>query len=441
MGMCIAGAVARHIDNILSFVQNDCMTSFQCQPAQNQIEELLNAAFRLNGALLSNRDKMAKDVGLTSALWQVLDEASREILPVSAAIIARRVGLTRQAVQRTANELVASGMAIFSDNPADRRSQLINITEQGEAALNVVNSRQRIWLSSFGGALDSDALSKATDFMRIAQVIAGDVPPEKSPIDEFAPSALEIVESPRETSPRQQSKKTRAFEGVSEHILSKIKDGTLVPGHKLPAERELAIALSVGRPAVREALRSLEMSGILRFERGASGGAFVRETGSDGMALSIRNMLILGRLPLTDLLEVRSTLLGQCARLGTDRASSDDLDKMERNIDDLEDRILTVEDQMASIGPATDFYRLAARAAHNPLMVMLVDAMADLVAEILASLHHWPRLDAAAISARRQMVEAMRAGNGDVAERVIRLHSHDTNQLLLKYEDTLKAIP
>jgi DNA-binding GntR family transcriptional regulator len=72
-------------------------------------------------------------------------------------------------------------------------------------------------------------------------------------------------------------------------------------------------------------------------------------------------------------------------------------------------------------------------------MVMLVDAMADLVAEMLASLHHWPRLDGAAISARRQMVAAMRAGNGDVAERVIRLHSQDTNQLLLKYQENLAA--
>jgi GntR family transcriptional regulator, transcriptional repressor for pyruvate dehydrogenase complex len=123
--------------------------------------------------------------------------------------------------------------------------------------------------------------------------------------------------------------------------------------------------------------------------------------------------------------------------LGTERATVEDLDRMERNIDELEVRIATVVDQMASIGPATDFYRLAARAAHNPLMVMLVDAMADLVAEMLSTLHHWPRLDAAAISARRQMVAAMRAGDGEVAERVIRLHSHDTNQLLLKYEATL----
>jgi GntR family transcriptional regulator, transcriptional repressor for pyruvate dehydrogenase complex len=430
--------VAQHqIDNRLSIVHLYRMTESQKPINQNQIGQLLNALHCLNVTLLSTRDGLVKDLGLTSALWQVLDAVSQENLPQSAAQLARQIGLSRQAVQRTANHLVASGMATFSDNPSDKRTQLLCISAQGQVALLAANQRQRAWLSTFGNALGGDGVETAAAFMRTANIIAGDpqktkAEVENSPWEQKASSPINSG-----SAPSQHVKKKRAFEGVSDHILSNIKNGILEPGHKLPAERELAAALSVGRPAVREALRSLEMSGVLRFERGASGGAFVRETGSDGMTLSIRNMLILGRLPLSDLLEVRATLLGQCARLGTDRATANDLDKLERNTDELEERIATVEDQMASIGPATDFYRLTARAAHNPLMVMLVDAMADLVAEMLASLHHWPRLDGAAISARRQMVAAMRAGNGDVAERVIRLHSHDTNQLLLKYEETL----
>jgi GntR family transcriptional regulator, transcriptional repressor for pyruvate dehydrogenase complex len=432
--------VCPKIDKTLS-VDHCCrMTDFQNQSRQNEIDQLLNAALSLTGTLLSTRDKLVQDIGLTSALWQVLNAVSQERVPRSAAQIARLIGLTRQAVQRTANDLVTSGMATFSDNPSDRRTQLIGITEQGKVALDTANDRQSAWLSTFGDALGGDTLEKAAEFMRAANAIALELPRRLRPKERAAREPMEALASALESAPRPQARKKRAFEKVSDTILSKIKDGSLAPGHKLQSERDLAFVLSVGRPAVREALRSLEMSGVLRFERGASGGAFVRETGSDGMALSIRNMLILGRLPLTDLLEVRATLLGQCARLGTDRATTHDLDRLESNIDELEERIQAVEDQVASIGPATDFYRLAARAAHNPLMVMLVDAIADLVAEMLASLHHWPRLDAAAISARRQMVAAMRAGNGEVAERVIRLHLHDTNQLLLKYEETLDPI-
>jgi DNA-binding MarR family transcriptional regulator len=118
------------------------MSDIRTQPSQSQIDELLNAAFRLNGALLSARDKLGKDVGLSSALWQVMSEVARGTNLLSAAQIARRVGLTRQAVQRTVNELAAAGMVAFADDPDDRRSQLISMTVKGKEALALANDRQ-----------------------------------------------------------------------------------------------------------------------------------------------------------------------------------------------------------------------------------------------------------------------------------------------------------
>ena len=214
------------------------------------------------------------------------------------------------------------------------------------------------------------------------------------------------------------------------HILGQIRSGNLQSGDRLPPERELANALGVGRSAVREALRSLEMSGILSFKRGAGGGAFVRESGSEGIESSIRSMLILGRLPLTDLLEVRASLLGHCAGLGAQRGTKQDFARLDRNIDELERCITSSSDPIPAIAPATEFYRLAARASHNPLMILLVDAMANLVAEMLTDVKHRPRVDS--VAARRAMVAAMREGRADDATKVIRQHSQDTNRLLLK---------
>ena len=51
----------------------------------------------------------------------------------------------------------------------------------------------------------------------------------------------------------------------------------MLPGDKLPAERELAKQLKVSRHTLREALRSLEVTGLVEFRRGATGGAFIRE--------------------------------------------------------------------------------------------------------------------------------------------------------------------
>ena len=58
-------------------------------------------------------------------------------------------------------------------------------------------------------------------------------------------------------------KTQRAFEAVCDQVRQMVADGTLKAGDKLPAERELAVRFQISRNAVREALRSLEMSGII----------------------------------------------------------------------------------------------------------------------------------------------------------------------------------
>jgi GntR family transcriptional regulator, transcriptional repressor for pyruvate dehydrogenase complex len=407
------------------------MADFQTQPSQSQIDELLNAAFRLHGALLSARDKLVKDIGLSSALWQVMNEAARGSHLLSAAQIARRIGLTRQAVQRTVNDLAAAGMVTFTDDPDDRRSQLIGISEKGAVALAIANERQREWMAAFGDKLDRGTLAKSEDFMCMATAIAGEVPEWRGKEARLAQEPAQLVAPSRPSPSRPQARKTRTFEGVNDYILGEIKSGALASGGKLPAERELASALSVGRPAVREALRSLEMSGVLRFERGASGGAFVRETGSDGIALSIRNMLILGRLPPFDLNEVRTCILGQSARLGSERGTEADYAAIERNIDLIEERGKT-DDPMATIAPVIEFYQLVGASSHNPLMVILVDAIAEVMHEMLVDLQVRTTIDV--ITPRREMLAAMRAGLPDAAERVIRLHFEETGSLLLDYK-------
>lgn len=225
------------------------------------------------------------------------------------------------------------------------------------------------------------------------------------------------------------AKKGRAFEGVQKVILEQIKEGVLEVGDKLPPERELAATLGVARQAVREALRSLEMSGVLRFELGVNGGAFVRETGSDGIAFSINNMLILGRLPLSDLLEVRSSLFGEAAKLGTSRASAEQFDELEAKIDLLEKKYLSAVPH-ATDGPALETYRILARMTHNPLMILLIDAIVDIVAEMVAGLTFQLKRDN--VDARREMLAAMRAGQADEAARIIRAHTEMTNSWLLR---------
>lgn len=69
----------------------------------------------------------------------------------------------------------------------------------------------------------------------------------------------------------------RAFEEICERIREQLALGVLKPGDKLPPERDLAQQLGVSRNVLREALRSLEMAGVLRLLKGVKGGAFIQD--------------------------------------------------------------------------------------------------------------------------------------------------------------------
>jgi GntR family transcriptional regulator, transcriptional repressor for pyruvate dehydrogenase complex len=393
-----------------------------------QFKSLTQAAFRFNNLLTVERDRLVEELGLTSARWQIIETVGQQATPVSAAHIARQLHISRQAVQRVLNDLAKLGLVKLAADDADKRAQLVSITQQGSNMLLELDKRSdmmRKKISDDHRAIVADFVDLTNSENALSQKHAA------------AGQSAASVKSNKDPEPWQSMTTAtsidalpRTFENIQGHILDQIRSGKVKSGDRLQPERELASSLGVGRSAVREALRSLEMSGVLRFKRGAGGGAFVKESGSDGIEASIRSMLILGRLPLTDLLEVRASLLAQCARLGAKRGTKQDFERLDRNIDELERCIATHKNQLVAIELATQFYRLAARSSHNSLMILLVDAIADLVLEMLTELEHRPRKDS--VPARREMVAAMREGRADDAARVIRVHSYDTNRLLRK---------
>jgi DNA-binding MarR family transcriptional regulator len=107
------------------------------------IDELIFEIFRVNDRLLAVGDATVKDFGLTSARWLVLGAIALSPSPTTVAQIARTMGLTRQAVQRLANDMADAGLIEMHDNPTDRRARLLGLTESGRAAYEVALERWR----------------------------------------------------------------------------------------------------------------------------------------------------------------------------------------------------------------------------------------------------------------------------------------------------------
>jgi DNA-binding MarR family transcriptional regulator len=130
------------------------------------ITDLVLETFRLNGRLLLTGDALVADLGLTSARWQVLGAMALSAVPLSVAQIARNMGLTRQAVQRLANEMQDDGLVRFAPNPHHQRAKLVLLTATGKTAFAAVMKRQRAWATELGRGLGATQVETAAVMLR-----------------------------------------------------------------------------------------------------------------------------------------------------------------------------------------------------------------------------------------------------------------------------------
>jgi DNA-binding MarR family transcriptional regulator len=141
-----------------------------CQPGvmsnRDAITDMILETFRLNGRLLAAGDALVADLGLTSARWQVLGAVAMSPVPLPVAHIARNMGLSRQGVQRIANELEAQEIVRFAPNPHHQRAKLVVLTEHGRTLFDAASARQKPWATALGDGLSARTIETATKLLR-----------------------------------------------------------------------------------------------------------------------------------------------------------------------------------------------------------------------------------------------------------------------------------
>ena len=127
--------------------------------------ELVLETFRLNGRLLAVGDRLVKPLGLSSARWQVLGAIYFAETPQPVAGLARSMGLTRQGVQRIANELEKDGLVSFEPNPHHKRAQLIVMTKKGQDAYAAADRNQVKWVNELSEGFAREEIECALKVM------------------------------------------------------------------------------------------------------------------------------------------------------------------------------------------------------------------------------------------------------------------------------------
>lgn len=126
--------------------------------AASPIPLVIADIYQLAGALRERGERIAATLGQTQARWQVISAASAA--PKTVPQIARRLGVTRQNVQRIADRLVQERFATFEDNPDHRGSPHLLLTPSGRAALERLSQAAEAQHAALAMKLDAKNIEK-----------------------------------------------------------------------------------------------------------------------------------------------------------------------------------------------------------------------------------------------------------------------------------------
>src|SRR6516225_11161789 len=128
--------------------------------------DVVLALFRAHGQVLTAGHQLATQEELTAARWQVLGAVALAGRPLTVPQIARRMGLTRQAVQESVNRLLAGALVEARGNLDHRRSPLIGLTALGSQKYSAVDQRQARWINELAAGLKTADLAAAARALR-----------------------------------------------------------------------------------------------------------------------------------------------------------------------------------------------------------------------------------------------------------------------------------
>jgi DNA-binding FadR family transcriptional regulator len=177
----------------------------------------------------------------------------------------------------------------------------------------------------------------------------------------------------------------RAFEDIAGQIREELSRGRLKPGDRLPAERDLAVQFGVSRNTLREALRSLEISGLISLRKGAMGGAFVNDTNGGTIVTSIQDMFSLGAVTTEQITEARISIESAIIRAACEGHTAADLKKLRENLE-LAAEATQRKDFFARVNAHLEFHMILARATRNPILIVVMEALIGIMRQFVHSI-------------------------------------------------------
>ena len=205
---------------------------------------------------------------------------------------------------------------------------------------------------------------------------------------------------------------TRIYEEIVRQVKQLIGEGRLKSGDRLPPERDLAEKFMVSRTSVREALRALQSRGLIEIRAGE--GAYIRDVSVETLIEPLALVILPHREAVGELFEARRLLEPAIAALAARRATREEIQEMERILEDQAKEVAGGRTGMLQDGA---LHTAIANSAHNRAITRIVNALMDLLTQSREESLHTPGRPTRSHEDHRRILEAVRRRDEVAAHR------------------------
>lgn len=221
-------------------------------------------------------------------------------------------------------------------------------------------------------------------------------------------------------------RRAKVYEAVAQQIERFILK-KLQPGDKLPSERELAETLGVSRSSIRDAIRSLELMGMVEPRQGA--GTVVREISASSLVNPLANALKRKEQLIGELLDFRKMLEPPLAARAAVHASEEQITEMEEILDRHAEKVRLGQ---SAIAEDSEFHYSIALASGNSVVFKVLDTLMDLLRDTRERSLQVEGRAQKSLAGHRRILAAIERRDAEGAKAAMHRHIEDVEQIVLK---------
>jgi GntR family transcriptional repressor for pyruvate dehydrogenase complex len=179
-------------------------------------------------------------------------------------------------------------------------------------------------------------------------------------------------------------RKASLSQQIENNIKNAITSRIYKPLEKLPSERDLMKQFNVSRTTIREALMSLQSSGLILVKRGAHAGAYVAEINPNPITENFQNLINFGMINFVHLIEARLYIEPEAARIAAICRTNEDIERLNELLEKAEANIKTSGKEARLIN--IRFHVEIAKVTQNPIIIFISESITQVYSTVIVEM-------------------------------------------------------